>query len=89
MNMYILFKMFVLCYFVILTCIFFDKINVLYLLYLNMSKQKAATKCKAKECAELATKKARMAHQLAVLRKLVKKKFNSRNVLGKDYKSPL
>ena len=30
--MYILFKMFVLCYFVILTCIFFDKINVLYLL---------------------------------------------------------
>ena len=30
MNMYILFKMFVLCYFVILTCIFFDKINVLY-----------------------------------------------------------
>ena len=35
MNMYILFKMFVLCYFVILTCrFFFDKINVL-LLYIN------------------------------------------------------
>ena len=40
---------------------------------LNMSKQKAATKRKTKECAELATKKARMAHQLAVLKKLVKK----------------
>ena len=41
---------------------------------LNMSKQKAATKRKAKECAELATKKARMAHQRAVLKKLVKKR---------------
>ena len=40
----------------------------------NMSKQKAATQCKAKECAELATKKARMAHQRAVLKKLVKKR---------------
>ena len=37
MNMYILFKMFVLCYFVILTCIFFDKINVLYFTLLPSS----------------------------------------------------
>ena len=39
-----------------------------------MSKKKTATKRKAKEAAELATKKARMAHQRAVLKKLVKKR---------------
>ena len=41
MNMYILFKMFVLCYFVILTCIFFDKINVLYFTLLTLSEPSA------------------------------------------------
>lgn len=41
---------------------------------LNMSKTKAATKYKAKEAVELATKKARMAHQRAVLTKLAKEK---------------
>ena len=41
---------------------------------LNMSKKKATTKREAKETAELATKKARMAHQRAVLKKLVKKR---------------
>ena len=41
---------------------------------LNMSKKKTTTKRKAKEAAELAAKKARMAHQRAVLKKLVKKR---------------
>ena len=39
MNMYILFKMFVLCYFCNIDMYIFDKINVLYLLTLLYSGQ--------------------------------------------------